>query len=184
MNHFVLQHNSYATPEDVSFDQKGTFFCPKPIPTRQLGWKFCQENEGYDSNVGTELLDIIQNKKVSSSPPYFLGSPPVRASNPLVQDEQFKWEERIPQSTPVVSSSPGLSSSSASSGLSSPSSPFRKGGCVRMKFGVRSAKVRVVGFDCHVPAVAYWSWFKGSVHRRQMQSKGEAVDQQEMTNSS
>lgn len=175
MNHFVLQHNSYATPE-VSFDQKGTFFYPKPIPRKQLGWKFCQENEGHDSNVGTELLDIIQNKEVSSSPPYFLGSPPVRVSNPLVQDEQFTWEEHIPQSTPVVSS--------ASSGLSSPSSPFRRRGCVRMKFGVKSAKVRVVGFDCHVPAVAYWSWFKGSVHRRQMQSKGEAVDQQEMTNSS
>jgi hypothetical protein len=90
MNHFVLQHNSYATPQDVSFDQKGIFFCPKPIPTRQLRLKFCQENEG------TELLDIIQNKEVSSSPPYFLGSPPVRASNPLVQDEQFKWEEHIP----------------------------------------------------------------------------------------
>jgi len=147
MNHFVLQHNSYATPEDVSFDQKGISFCSKPIPTRQLRLKFCQENEGYDSNVGTELLDIIQNKEVSSSsPPYFLGSPPVRASNPLVQDEQFKWEEHIPQSTPVASSSPGLSS---------PSSPFQKGGCVRMKFGVKSAKLRVVGFDCHVPAVAY-----------------------------
>ena len=156
MNHFALQHNSYATPEDVSFDQKGISFCSKPIPTRQLRWKFCQENEGYDSNVETELLAIIQNKEDSSSPPYFLGSPPVRVSNPLVQDEQFRWEEQIPQSTPAVSSSPGLSSpSSASSGLSSPSSPFRKGGCVRMKFGVKSAKVRVVGFDCHVPAVAY-----------------------------
>ncbi|GAU34360.1 hypothetical protein TSUD_20670 [Trifolium subterraneum] len=131
MNHFVPQHNSYATLEDVNIDQKGTtttFFCPKPISTRKLRWNFFQQNEEYDS---------------SSPPPYLIGSPPVRASNPLMKDEQFGCEEQILQST-------------SPSGTSSPSSPFRKGGCVRMKFGVNSAaKVRVVGFESHLPAVAY-----------------------------
>ncbi|CAJ2673369.1 unnamed protein product [Trifolium pratense] len=129
MNHFVLQHNSYETPENVDFDQKGTnnFICPKPISTRRLILNFCQQNEEYDS---------------SSPPPYFLGSPPVRASNPLMKDEQFGCVEQILQSTSPC-------------GSSSPSSPFRKGGCVRMKFGDKSAKVRVVGFESHLPAVAY-----------------------------
>ncbi|WJX11078.1 hypothetical protein P8452_01729 [Trifolium repens] len=129
MNHFILQHNSYETPQDVNFDQKGTnFICPKPISTRQLKWNFFQQNEEYD---------------LSSPPPYFLGSPPVRASNPLMKDEQFGCEEQILQSI-------------SPSGSSSPSSPFRKSGCVKMKFGVKSsAKVRVVGFENHLPTVAY-----------------------------
>nr|KYP73672.1 hypothetical protein KK1_006319 [Cajanus cajan] len=66
-------------------------------------------------------------------------------NNPLIQDEQFGCEKHTLHSTPPVSSSPNLSS---------PSSPLRKGGCVRMKFGIKSTVVRVVGFDCNVPTFA------------------------------
>ena len=148
MNHFVPQQKETIETKGIT-----TIVCPKPNPTRQfIRWKFCQQNEPFDSNVGTELIDIIvENKKFSSSPPYFIGSPPVRASNPLIQDEKFRCEKHISQSTNVISSSP----SDSFGNKSSPScSPLRKGGCVRMKFGAK-AKVRVVGFDCHVPSVAY-----------------------------
>ncbi|XP_061360221.1 uncharacterized protein LOC133304223 [Gastrolobium bilobum] len=181
MNHYYLQQNDLVTLEDMRghatiSDQKGTVICPKPrrfgvvpnMPTRPLRLTFCQEGEGPDSKAGAELLDIISkerydeeqhaNNEASSSPPYFLGSPPVRADNPFIQDAQFGYEKDTPQSTPSISSSPGLSSPSSSASstscLLSPSSPLRKGGCVRMKFGIKSATVRVVGFNCHVPAFA------------------------------
>ncbi|KAI4350907.1 hypothetical protein L6164_005311 [Bauhinia variegata] len=97
--------------------------------------------ENEDSGVGAELMDIIHPKEsyagrsgsqVALSPPFFCGSPPSRASNPVVQDEQFGNGNLNPFS--VVPSSP--SSSSARS-------------CVpRMKFGLKPAAVRIEGFDC------------------------------------
>lgn len=86
--------------------------------------------------------------QVASSPPYFCGSPPVRAANPLVQDARFGDEMNAAIISP--------------SGLPSPTSTSRKGGCVRVSFGLKPAAVRVEGFDClnrdrqnsSVPAVA------------------------------
>lgn len=75
--------------------------------------------------------------QVASSPPFICGSPPVRAANPLVQDAHFGDEKHCPS---LLISSP--------SGLLSPSSASRKGGCVRMTFGLKPAAVRVEGFDC------------------------------------
>ncbi|EXB56918.1 hypothetical protein L484_019963 [Morus notabilis] len=98
------------------------------------------QSEVGDSQAGTELLDIIltkgnsseiHNNQVASSPPYFCGSPPSRASNPVIQDEQFGNGK-----VGFVSATPP-----------SPSSA-RKGGCARMKFGHKPAAVRVEGFDC------------------------------------
>ncbi|KAK7855903.1 hypothetical protein CFP56_025953 [Quercus suber] len=69
--------------------------------------------------------------QVASSPPFFCGSPPSRASNPVIQDEHFGNENVI-----ALSQAP-------------PSPSARKGrGCVRMKFGHTPAPVRVEGFDC------------------------------------
>lgn len=98
-------------------------------------------SEVGDSPAGTELLDIIlakgnigveiHNNEVASSPPYFCGSPPSRASNPVIQDEQFGNGK-----VGFVSATP-------------PSPSSRKGGgCARMKFGHKPAAVRIEGFDC------------------------------------
>lgn len=73
----------------------------------------------------------------ASSPPYFCGSPPTRAANPLVQDDRFGDERFAAALSTLQVPSP-----------SSPSSSARKGGCVRMKFGLKPATVRVEGFDC------------------------------------
>ncbi|KAI4346876.1 hypothetical protein L6164_007739 [Bauhinia variegata] len=150
------------------YDQE-SLICPKPrrvgilsnVPVRPLRLHLSQQAEGSDSKAGAELLDLILKKEsygdeqyanqVASSPPYFCGSPPVRAANPLIQDARFGDEKLNP-----------ASAISSPSGLSSPSSASRKGGCVRMKFGLKPAAVRVEGFDClnrdrqnsSIPAVA------------------------------
>jgi hypothetical protein len=89
-----------------------------------------------DSKAGEDLLDIFRRKEsVSSrSPPFFLGSPPSRAANPLAQDARF-GDEKLNTVSPSLS--PLL-----------PSASRVKSGCGRMKFGVKPATVRVEGFDC------------------------------------
>ncbi|KAK7271790.1 hypothetical protein RJT34_27980 [Clitoria ternatea] len=170
MSCYSLQKNAYEEMRgSVNIvDQKEPVICPKPrrvgvlsnMPMRHLRWHFIQQAEGSDSKAGAELLDIMLKKEshgeefanqVSSSPPFFCGSPPVRAANPLAQDAQFGDEKHTPT---LTISSP--------SGLLSPSSALRKGGCVRMSFGLKPATVRVEGFDClsrdcqnsRIPAVA------------------------------
>ncbi|ESW32368.1 hypothetical protein PHAVU_002G316300 [Phaseolus vulgaris] len=124
--------------------------CPKPrrlglinhssINThiRPLRYPISCQSEVEDSGVGAELLDIILPKEscylarsggqvVASSPPFFCGSPPSRASNPVIQDEQFG----------NGNFSPFIEASSSS-----------VRGCVPMKFGQTPAAVRIEGFDC------------------------------------
>lgn len=69
---------------------------------------------------------------ISSSPPFFFGSPPCRAQNPLAQDAHFMVQKH----GPTVSSSPSDSASLPSASHS------------RVKFGNKQAAVRVEGFDC------------------------------------
>ena len=80
--------------------------------------------------MGTEQ----SGTQVASSPPYFCGSPPSRAANPLVQDARF-GDERLAVLSVLQIPSPSSSSSAC------------KGGFVRMKFGLKPAAVRVEGFD-------------------------------------
>ncbi|KAJ9187289.1 hypothetical protein P3X46_002762 [Hevea brasiliensis] len=129
--------------------------CPKPrrlglsIPSlhdqfRPLRLSISHQTDMGDSIAGPELLDIILTKggcggersgyQVALSPPFYCGSPPSRASNPVVQDAQFGNEKINPFSPAPLSPS----SSSARKG----------GGCVRMKFGHKPAAVRIEGFDC------------------------------------
>ncbi|XP_019055700.1 PREDICTED: uncharacterized protein LOC104611729 isoform X2 [Nelumbo nucifera] len=59
--------------------------CPKPMRRQML----CVEE--VDMKASAELSDIIFSK---ASPPVYSVSPPVRASNPLIQDARFR-EQRI-----------------------------------------------------------------------------------------
>eukprot|EP00262_Sarcandra_glabra_P017964 TRINITY_DN630_c0_g2_i1.p1 TRINITY_DN630_c0_g2~~TRINITY_DN630_c0_g2_i1.p1 ORF type:complete len:184 (-),score=9.20 TRINITY_DN630_c0_g2_i1:392-943(-) len=164
-----------SVPFSIS-DRKDSVVCPKPRrfgllnhsindSTRPLRWHISSHQaELSDSKAGAEILDIIltrgggygdgsaNQELISSSPPYFCGSPPSRAANPLVQDARFGQEKVTPPLTIL-----GVPSSSSPS----TQSPARKG-CVRTKFGHKPAAVRIEGFDCldrdrrscSIPAVA------------------------------
>ncbi|XP_022735353.1 uncharacterized protein LOC111288635 isoform X2 [Durio zibethinus] len=140
--------------EERGFD---SVVCPKPRRlglfnssadhTRIFRWpNNCYQTEIIDSKAGTELLDLIlkegygaekPSNQVASSPPFYCGSPPNRASNPVIQDAQFNNEKLLPPlSSPAAAPSP------------SPPSRIAGGGCVRMKFGHKPAAVRIEGFDC------------------------------------
>ncbi|KAJ7975737.1 Translocase subunit seca [Quillaja saponaria] len=160
MSPYTLQQNAFMTFEDMRgyvsiSDQKDPLICPKPRRVGVLAntslwpfrWYLSNQAEVYDSIAGAELLDIMLMKgygeqrvnHVASSPPYFCGSPPSRAANPLVQDAQFGNKKLTPISTSAIPSP---------SSLSSPTSASWEGGCVRMKFGHKPVAVRVEGFDC------------------------------------
>ncbi|EOA12107.1 hypothetical protein CARUB_v10000012mg, partial [Capsella rubella] len=165
MNHCNLQQNAFMSREEMmGFDRKDLVVCPKPRRVgllannviRPLRLHMSQAAADLcDSKAGAELLDIIRRKEdngtigqlLSSSPPYFPGSPPSRAVNPLAQDARFRAEKLNPTSP----NSPFLQPSSATgfpSPSSSSSSSSSSRGCVRMKFGLNSPAVRVEGFDC------------------------------------
>ncbi|KAE9590268.1 hypothetical protein Lalb_Chr21g0317821 [Lupinus albus] len=155
MNCYNLQQNAFGSYEEMRgsvkvADQKDPVICPKPrrvgvlanMLNRPLRWHLNEQAEGSDSKDGADLLDIIFKKEshvdeienqVASSPPYFCGSPPLRAANPLIRDSRFGDENQTPISP---------------SDLLSPSSASHKGGCVRTSFGLKPAAVRVEGFDC------------------------------------
>ncbi|XP_061348608.1 uncharacterized protein LOC133293984 [Gastrolobium bilobum] len=168
MNCYHLQQNAFSACEEMRdslpiTDQNGPVICPKPrrlgvlmnMPVLPLRWHLSQQAEGFDSKAGAELLDIILKRESYGEEfpnlQYFCGSPPVRAANPLTQDARFGDEEHTRTST-----------ISSPSGLMSPSSASHKGGCARMKLGLKPAAVRVEGFDClsrdcqnsGIPAVA------------------------------
>nr|ADK13071.1 conserved hypothetical protein 14 [Hevea brasiliensis] len=143
MNQFNLHKNAIASCDQTEtrglvsiFDSKGPVVCPKPRrvgilannPSRPLRWHMSHQAEMCDSKAGAELLDIILMKD---------GHGTEQSANPVIQDARFGDEKLTPVS-PLLIPSP--------SSLSSPTS--RKGGCVRMKFGLKPAAVRVEGFDC------------------------------------
>ncbi|KAL0709578.1 hypothetical protein Bca4012_016556 [Brassica carinata] len=162
MNHCNFQQNAFMSREEMmGFDRKDLVVCPKPRRVgllannliRPLRLHMSQAaTDLCDSKAGAELLDIIRRKEdnngtigqlLSSSPPYFPGSPPARAVNPLAQDARFR-DEKL---SPVSPDSPFLQPNSAT-GFPSPSSSSTPRGCVRMKFGLKPPAVRVEGFDC------------------------------------
>ncbi|KAH6799274.1 hypothetical protein C2S51_035758 [Perilla frutescens var. frutescens] len=126
----------------------GRVVCPKPrragpsnFSNSVMPLRFHLRNgaEAFDSKASADLLDLTLCKEgfqgegfatVSSSPPFFFGSPPCRAQNPLAQDAHFRVQKHGPR----------VSSPSDSASLPSAHS--------RGKFGNKQATVRVEGFDC------------------------------------
>ncbi|CAN7005595.1 hypothetical protein BRARA_C00707 [Brassica rapa] len=169
MNHCNFPQNAafMSREETMGFDCNDLVVCPKPrrvgvgLLIRPLRLHMSQAaSDLCDTKAGAELLDIIRRKEdnngtISSSPPYFYGSPPSRAVNPLAQDARFR-DEKL---SPLSPNSPFLQPNSAT-GFPSPSpSSSSSRGCVRMKFGLKPPAVRVEGFDClnqnsGIPAMA------------------------------
>ncbi|KAJ8455977.1 hypothetical protein OPV22_026700 [Ensete ventricosum] len=154
MNRCAMQHNSFAAYEETrtafaAGERKPPVFCPKPRrlsppagvadPIWPLRWPSSRRADFSDSNAVADLLDILlakdgeeQQKQEASSPPFFCGSPPHRAANPVVHDARF-GEDR-PQLAPFAPVQPAQSVT--------PMSPKHA------KFGLLPAAVRVEGFDC------------------------------------
>ncbi|KAJ6813272.1 uncharacterized protein M6B38_144885 [Iris pallida] len=151
MNQCAMQQNAFAGCGEEAWgpvpDRKTPVFCPKPRrvgqlsgpdPIRPLRWHASYRADLCDSKVGQELLDIFlvkQGGEMASSPPFFCGSPPTRAANPVVHDARFGYDK--PVLAPIsMSGNPG-----------SPISPHKT--CApRATFGFKPAEVRVEGFDC------------------------------------
>eukprot|EP00249_Psilotum_nudum_P010635 c22665_g1_i2 orf=361-861(+) len=142
-------------PRRLAFGGCSTTDILKPAPNLRS-----QGSVASEGDAGGELLDILLYKQVGlgdsnslcSSLPHFCGSPPSRASNPLIRDVQFS-QKRVPSLPLVLPSN------------SSPGSPF--GANLSLKKSSCSASyaanpsVRVEGFvsttsDSHrgVPALA------------------------------
>ncbi|KAL5101026.1 hypothetical protein RYX36_005353 [Vicia faba] len=88
MNWYDLQQKAFVACEEKrgSFtisNQKELLICPKPL---QVG-VILEKHMGVFAN------------QVDSSPPFLCVSPPVRTSNPLVQDVRFKDEIGLASST-------------------------------------------------------------------------------------
>ena len=151
------QKNALRSCEEMKME---TVVCPKPRRFGMLNHSSINNHhirpfkpqiinyhsEIEDSGVREDLLDIILPKGncynerfgdlLASSPPFFYGSPPSRASNPLIQDEQFgNSNDNCHGNFSPLSMAP-----------SSPSSSARN--CVPKKFGHTQAAVRIEGFDC------------------------------------
>nr|CAD1822867.1 unnamed protein product [Ananas comosus var. bracteatus] len=152
MNRCAMQQSALAAWEEVmrgplagSDRKNNAVHCPKPRrfgpvhapdpvrPIRLLHTKY--QPEIYDSKPGgVELFDVFMGDEqghVASSPPFFCGSPPSRASNPLVHDPRFGELE------PPVHHLPAQTGSKSRSGCGA-----------RVKSGFEPAVVRVEGFDC------------------------------------
>ncbi|PIN16495.1 hypothetical protein CDL12_10838 [Handroanthus impetiginosus] len=120
----------------------GRVVCPKPCrlgpsnansPSMMI-LRFHMRNDA-ESKPGAELLGPILRKEdlkaercanLSSSPPFFFGSPPCRTPNPLVQDANFGVQKLT---------------SMRKSHTNSTSTPNEH-------LGKQQAAVRVEGFDC------------------------------------
>ncbi|XP_073158531.1 uncharacterized protein [Henckelia pumila] len=114
----------------------GRVVCPTP---RRLGpfhaddrlimpFRFLRRNDigVFDAKQGAESMGTIfskedheaeQSSTLASSPPFFFGSPPCRAPNPLVQDSHFGLENSTPKcSSPSNSAVPSSAHTGAEFG--------------------------------------------------------------------
>lgn len=89
----------------------------------------------------------------SPQPPLFCGSPPRRASNPVVHDSRFGMDYPpmpVPlPGLPVVAAAPVAVARPTPRPSAAPAmSPRGASGCARARFAFQPAAVRVEGFDC------------------------------------
>ncbi|GAA0141229.1 hypothetical protein LIER_02421 [Lithospermum erythrorhizon] len=110
--------------------------------------------EAYGVKAGNELVDLILSKDacggkkpnfhVALSPPFYNGSPPTRASNPVIQDEQFR--------TSKLNMNPSMIEPLASS-----ASRLSGGGCVPVRNQTLTPERRIEGFNslnnCNVSTI-------------------------------
>uniref|UniRef100_A0A0A9CM22 Uncharacterized protein n=1 Tax=Arundo donax TaxID=35708 RepID=A0A0A9CM22_ARUDO len=138
-------------------DARSPLFCPKP--RRPVAPLRCHQSGSYsDAGAGMDLLDLLLSKgeesglsAASPQPPLFCGSPPRRASNPVVHDSRFGMDcppmsmpmPALPVAAPMAASRPTPRPSAAPS-----MSPRSAAGCARTRFAFQPAAVRVEGFDC------------------------------------
>ncbi|KAG6512764.1 uncharacterized protein LOC121976948 [Zingiber officinale] len=151
MNSCGFHQNAFAAREEMrppflAADRKAPILCPKPRrlrplcvvaePFRPFPWP---SKDFPDPKAGEEdLVDMLLSKggelhQPDSNSPFFCGSPPSRAANPVVHDARF-GEDRPPAPFapfPLTQS------------MMSP-----KHGCAHAKLGLLPAAVRVEGFDC------------------------------------
>jgi len=84
----------------------------------------------------------------SPQPPLFCGSPPRRASNPVIHDSRFGMDyPPMPVLLPVVAAPVPVARPNPRPSVAPSMSP-RGASCARARFAFQPAAVRVEGFDC------------------------------------
>ncbi|KAL5205929.1 hypothetical protein ABZP36_034138 [Zizania latifolia] len=154
MSHFAAAMKSPLPVAAATADGKSPLFCPKPrrpvVPLR-----FHQSSHS-DAGAGMDLLDLLLSKgeesnlaAASPQPPLFCGSPPRRASNPVVHDSRFGLDCPPMPAWPVVVAAPApVVVRPTPRPAAPPMSPRGGAGCARARFAFQPAAVRVEGFDC------------------------------------
>ncbi|KAG9131266.1 hypothetical protein Leryth_006122 [Lithospermum erythrorhizon] len=131
--------------------QQNGVVCTKP---RRAEGEINHHIEAYGVKAGNELVDLILSKDacggkkpnfhVALSPPFYNGSPPTRASNPVIQDEQFR--------TSKLNMNPSMIEPLASS-----ASRLSGGGCVPVRNQTLTPERRIEGFNsrnnCNVSTI-------------------------------
>ncbi|TVU49265.1 hypothetical protein EJB05_00569 [Eragrostis curvula] len=159
MSHFAAAMKSPlpVAASAAAGDAKSPLFCPKP--RRPVAPLRCHQSGGFsDAGAGMDLLDLLLSKgeesglsAASPQPPLFCGSPPRRASNPVVHDSRFGMDcppmpmpAALPVAAPVAARAYATPRPSAAPSMS----PRGGAGCARARFAFQPAAVRVEGFDC------------------------------------
>ncbi|CAL4891174.1 unnamed protein product [Urochloa decumbens] len=159
MSHFAAMKSPLPVAASAATaDAKSPLFCPKP--RRPVAPLRCQQSGGYsDAGAGMDLLDLLLSKgeesglmAASPQPPLFCGSPPRRASNPVVHDSRFGMDYPpmpVPlPGLPVMAAAPVAVARPIPRPSAAPAMSPRGASCARARFAFQPAAVRVEGFDC------------------------------------
>ncbi|WVZ91146.1 hypothetical protein U9M48_037351 [Paspalum notatum var. saurae] len=156
MSHFAAMKSPVPVAASTAGDAKSPLFCPKPRrPVAPLRCHQSGSGGGFSDAAGMDLLDLLLSKgeetglsAASPQAPLFCGSPPRRASNPVVHDSRFGLDcPALPLPPLQVQVPAHRPTPRPSVAAAPPMSP--RGGCApRARFAFQPAAVRVEGFDC------------------------------------